>query len=450
MKKLLFLVSFIAVSFSVLAQKQWSLQDCLNYAQENNLDIKRAFLGVESSKKNLFQSKASMLPTLNGSVSETRSYGRNYDSVIDQIVSDNIKSNNFGISSSVSLFNGFQKINTIRKNNYDYLASKYDAQRIANNISINIVTAYLQVMYNKEQVSVSQEKFDLSVLQLERIKSMVEVGQLPQGSLLESEAQLAQEELALVNSNNQLDISLLNIKQLLDLKNEDQFDIIYPEIEPSVLTKTNSIQMYEQAVINLPDVKQADNNLKSAQRSLAISQGARSPRISLSTNWGTAYSDARMLFAGLDSQGNPLYTDYPFKDQFEDNSSQSVTVSLSLPLFNGWQANNSISQARINVKQFQLNLQQTKNQLRKTIEQAQADAIAANKQYLASLKSVEALTESFRYTESKYNVQLINSYEYFDAKNKLYSSENSLLQAKYDYIFKLKMLDFYMGKKLNF
>lgn len=448
MKRFLLLVSCVYMSFSVFAQTKWSLQDCLSYAQENNLDIKSAYLGVESSKKNLFQSKASLLPSLNGSASETRSYGRNYDPVIDQIVSDNVKSNNFGFSSSISLFNGFQKLNTIRKNNYDYLASKYDAQRIANNVSINIVTAYLQVLYNKEQLSVSQEKLDLSNLQLERIKSMVEVGQLPMGSLLEAEAQSAQEELALVNSNNQLDISLLNIKQLLDLTQD--FDIVDPQIEPPVFIETNTEELFQQAVINLPDVKQADNILKSAQRSLAISQGARSPRVSLNTNWGTAYSDARMLLTGLDEQGNLIYTDYPFIDQFKDNSSQSVSVSLSLPLFNGWQTNNSISQAKINVQRFMLNLQQTKNQLQKTIEQAQADANAANKQYLASLKSVEALSESFRYTESKYNVQLINSYEYYDAKNRLFSSENSLLQAKYDYIFKLKMLDFYMGKKLNF
>lgn len=450
MRKFLFLVSFICISFFSFGQKMWSLQDCLSYAQENNLDIKRVFLDVESSKKNLFQSKAALLPNLNGSVSESRSYGRNYDQVSDQIVLDNVKSNNFGINSSVNLFNGFQSINTIRKNNYDYLASKYDAQKVANDIAINIVTAYLQVLYNKEQLSVSQEKLDLSTLQVDRIRSMVEVGQLPQGSLLEAEAQFAQEELALINSTNQLDISFLNIKQLLDLSSQDEFDIVDPQIEPTVLINTSADQMFEQAMINLPDVKKADNNLKSAQRSLAISQGARSLRLNLSTNWGTAYSDARMKFDGLDDQGLPTYVDYLFQDQFEDNTSQSLTLSLSLPLFNGWQANNSISQAKINVERYRLNLQQTKNALQKTIEQAQADAVAANKQYVASLKSVEAQTESFRYTESKYDVQLINSYEYYDAKNKLFSSENSLLQAKYDYIFKLKMLDFYMGKKINF
>ena len=140
MRKFLFLVSFICISFFSFGQKMWSLQDCLSYAQENNLDIKRVFLDVESSKKNLFQSKAALLPNLNGSVSESRSYGRNYDQVSDQIVLDNVKSNNFGINSSVNLFNGFQSINTIRKNNYDYLASKYDAQKVANDIAINIVT----------------------------------------------------------------------------------------------------------------------------------------------------------------------------------------------------------------------------------------------------------------------------------------------------------------------
>ena len=267
MKKFLFFVTVMIFSTFCFGQKLWSLQDCLSYAQENNLDIKRAFLDVESSKKNLFQSKVALLPNLNGSASETRSYGRNYDSVSDQIVSDNIKSNNFGISSSVSLFNGFQNINTIRKNNFDYLASKYDAQKVANDISINIVTAYLQVLYNKEQLSVSQEKLELSNLQLERIKSMVEVGQLPQGSLLEAEAQLAQEELSVVNSENQLEISFLNIKQLLDLSSQDEFDIVDPQIEPTVLINTSAVEMFEQAMINLPDVKKADNNLKSAQKS---------------------------------------------------------------------------------------------------------------------------------------------------------------------------------------
>jgi outer membrane protein len=451
MNKLLLFIAFASFTFIGSAQKKWSLEDCLAYAQQNNLQIKQASLNVESSKKNLFQSKLALFPNLNSSLSDANSYGRNIDPVTNEITVDRVKSNNFSVSSSVNLFNGFQNINTIRRNNYQYLASKYDAQRIANDISVNIVTAYLQLLYSKELVNVNQEKLSLSQIQLDRILSMVEVGQLPKGSLLETEAQYAQDELILVNSQNQYEIALLNIKQLLDLTSEDAFDVIDPKIDPDLLSNIPSAEeVYTQAVANLPDVKKANYDLKTAERSLAISQGFRSPRLTLSTSWGTAYSDARKLFDGIDSSGLPKYIEYPFEDQIEDNVNQVISLSLNIPIFNAWQVNNNVSQSKIRVKQSQYNLQQTKNALRKTIEQARADVDAGNKQYLASLKTVEALKESFRYSETKHSVQLINSYQFYDAKNKLFSAENSLLQAKYDYIFKLKMLDFYMGNKLTF
>lgn len=451
MKKLSIVVSLVFIALFSSGQKRWTLEDCLNHAQQNNLDIKQAVLNVESSKKYLFQSKANLLPNLNSSVSESRSFGRRLDMVTNEILEDNTRSNNFGLSSSVSLFNGFQNINTIRKNNFEYLASRYDADQIANNVSVNIVTAYLQLLYSKEMVNVNKEKLALSQIQLDRISAMVEVGELPRGSLLETEAQFAQEELSLINSQNQLAISLLNIKQMLDLSGEDDFDIIDPKIDPELTANfPPSTSIYEQALIVLPEVKSAMFRLKSAERGLAISQGGRSPRISLSASWGTAYSDARKLFTGFDESNNPIYADYPFEDQVIDNINKLLSLSVSLPIFNAWQVNNSIQQAKIVVKQSQYNLQKVKNELRKTIEQAQSDAVAANKQFVASQKTVDALEEAFRYTETKYKVQLVNSYQFYDAKNKLFSAQNNLLQAKYDFIFKLKMLDFYMGKKLTF
>ena len=281
---------------------------------------------------------------------------------------------------------------------------------------------------------------------------MVDVGRLPKGNLLDTESQMTQEELQLINVQNQLDIAFLNMKQLLDLDASYSFDITAPEVSiTESFAARNSEELYTTAVNNLPDVKSANAKVQSAERSLAIAQGGRSPRLSLSGSMGTGYSDARQKITGVDSLSLvPTYVDYPFEEQLEDNVSQSVSFSLSIPIFNGWQANSSIVRAKISVLQSQYNLQQAENQLRKEIEQANADALAAHKKYLASQKSVQALSESFRYTEEKYNVELVSTYEYNDAKNRLFHAEADLLQAKYDYIFKTKILDFYTGNELTF
>lgn len=331
------------------------------------------------------------------------------------------------------------------------MSSKYDAEKIANDISVNIVTAYLQLLYNTDLVEVSQQKVDVSELQVERIAKMVEVGSLPKGDLLNTESQKAQEELQLINAQNQRDIAKLNLMQLLDLSVSESFDIVQLEVDVDENYSTVDNQaVYTLALENLPDVKSAETKLKSSERSLAISQGARSPRLSLSASVGTLYSDAnkRLVYDSLGAMPTPQ--DYPFEDQFNDNVSQAISLSLSIPIFNNWQANSSISRAKIGVLQAQYSLQEAKNNLRKTIEQAQNDARSAQKKYIASKKSVAYQEESFQYTQNKYDLQLVNSYDYNNAKNTLFKAETDLLQSKYDYLFKTKMLDFYMGKPLTF
>lgn len=443
---------FLLLPFFSGAQEVWTLADCLQHAQEHNLSIKQAELNASLSKNALTQSKLSLLPSLNGSASNSYNFGRNIDPYTNTFTVDRVRTNNFSLSSGVTLFNGFQNINNIRKSNYDYLASQYDAEKVANDVSVNLVTAYLQLMYNKELVAVQTHKQSLSQLQVDRIAKMVEVGRLPKGNLLETESQMAQEELQLINAQNQVDIAVLNIKQLLDLPASTTFDIVSPE----VMVENNELlvgleELYESAYKNLPEIKSASNRVSSAERSLAMAQGGRAPRLSLSGSLSTGYSDARQQIGGVDTlNGEFIYIDYPFNDQLDDNLSQSLSLSLSLPIFNAWQTNSSVSRAKIGVLQSKYNLQDAENRLRKQIEQAYADALAAHKKYLASTKSVEALGESFRYTEEKYEVELVSTYEYNDAKNRLFQAEADLLQSKYDFIFKRKMMDFYMGKELKF
>ena len=448
--KMLFL--FLMLPSVLIAQKYWSLEDCLKHAAENNLTIKQAQLVTAQSKIALNQSKIGMLPSLNSSASHAYNFGRTIDPYTNTFTVDRVRNNNIGLSSSVTLFSGFQNVNNIRKSNFDYLAAKFDSEKIANDISLNIITAFLQLMYSEDLVKVNQDKLALSEQEVKRINEMVDVGRLPKGSLLETESQKAQEELQLINAQNQYEIAILNLKQLLDIDASTPFEILIPEgkIQDRSL-EINTDDLYNAALSNLPDVKSAATKLKSAQRSLAIARGGRSPRLSLSGSMGTGYSDARQKLTAVDSSSLlPIYTDYSFEEQIEDNVSQSLSFSLSIPLFNGWQTNSTISSAKITVLQSQYNLQQAENQLRKQIEQANADAMAAQKKYLASQKSVQALSESFRYTEEKYNVQLVSTYEYNDAKNRLFQAELDLLQSKYDYIFKTKILDFYTGNKLIF
>jgi outer membrane protein len=454
MKRTLFFLCFVLSATAIFGQKTWSLEDCLRYAQDNNMTIKKAYLNTEISKQNYFQSKMALLPNLNGNVSDNTNFGRNIDPVTNQINIDRVRNNNFSLSSSVTLFNGFQNINSIRKSNFDYLSSKYDAEKIANDISVNIVTAYLQLLYNSDLVEVNEQKVSISELQVERISKMVEVGSLPKGDLLNTESQKAQEELQLINAQNQRDIAKLNLMQLLDLPVSESFAIAQLDVELD--ENYNSLAndaIYSLAVESLPEVKSAETKLKSSERSLAISQGIRSPRLSMSASVGTAYSDASKRLAPYDSLALPLtpvYEDYPFQDQFDDNVNQSISLSLSIPIFNNWQANASVSKAKIGVLQAEYGLQEAKNNLRKTIEQAQNDALSAQKKYIASKKSVEYQQESFQYTQDKYDLQLLNSYDYNNAKNTLFRAETDLLQSKYDYLFKTKMLDFYMGKPLTF
>ncbi|MAZ54823.1 MAG: hypothetical protein CMP55_03360 [Flavobacteriales bacterium] len=451
MKKFFFLLYLILSNPIINAQTKWTLDSCLVYAKDNNIAVKQASLNAKISKETYFQSKITILPNLNLTFSDNLSFGRNIDPVTNQITIDRVRNNNFGLSSSFTIFNGFQNINNIRKNNLDYLSSKYDVEKITNDIYVNIVTAYLQLLYNIDLVEVSKQKVNLSELQFERISKMVEVGILPRGDLLNTESQKAQEELQLVNAQNQRDIAKLNLMQLLDLPFENSFDIVHLEIEiDENFIHLDNQTIFNLAIKNLPDVKNAEVKLKSSERSLAISKGYRSPSLFLSASIGTLYSNANKLLVYDSLQTLPTYIDYRFKDQFSDNFSQMISLNINIPIFNNWQTNSSINLAKIGVLQAKYDLENTQNDLRKSIEQAINDANSAQKKYIASQKSVTFQEESFQYIQNKYDLQLVNSYDYNNAKNTLFSAETDLLQSKYDYLFKIKMLDFYMGKSLTF
>ncbi len=469
-KLLIIVTALLSTVFSnSYQQEKWSLEKCINYALENNIQIKQQEIDTRSKGASLMQSRMNLLPSVNASMNQSYTLGRALDQTTYTFTEDQaITSSYFSVNSSVTLFNGLQALNTIKQNKYNLLASLKDLENLENNISLNIAAAYLQILLNIELLDAAKGQSAITGQQVERTKKLVNAGSLPQGSLLEIQAQAAAEELQVVNARNQLELSYLTLVQLLELDSVSGFDIYIPEIyiipedDPDISIK----HIYTEAQTVLPRIKSAEYRLRSAESSLDVARGYRSPHFTLSGTYSTGYSDSRQKITGQETvtfpigetisgelvqttAQNPIFGSYPFRDQFMDNASTGISLNINIPVFNGWQVNNYISNAKLNILNSEYQLENSKNILYKEIQQAYADAKAALKRYKASEKALIAMEESFKYTEQRFEVGLVNTVDYNSAKNQLRNTKSELIQSKFDYIFKIKILDFYQGKPLS-
>ncbi len=444
-KKLILLFPTLLVMFfsNSSAQKTWTLEDCIRYAFENNISIKQQTLNTQYNGNVLNQSRVALAPNLNANVNHGYSIGYVLDPLTYTALENQTNmSSSVNISSSVTLFNGLQQKNTIEQNKFNLLASLQDLEKLKNDISLLLASGYLQILFSRELLQVAINQHELTLQQVERTAKLVEAGSLARGSLLEIQAQAASEELNVINAQNQLDIAFLTLTQMLDLDSVGGFEIEIPEFgdvarEPIMLTVGN---VYSDALNLLPQVQSAEYKLQSAVKGLGIAQGGRSPSLFLNAQWGTGFSDARQR-----QVTEVLWEDVPFWEQMDLNRSTMVSMGMNIPIFNRWMVNTSISNARLNVMNSELVLETTKMDLYKDIQQAYADAVAARKKYLATEEALISMEESFKYTEEKFEVGLVNTVDYNTEKNRLTETQSNLLQAKYDYIFKMKVLDFYRG-----
>ncbi len=448
LKKLIFhsiLLAALPMLLTAQNKEVWSLEDCIRYAMENNITIKQAELNTQYSENTYSQSKMSRLPNLNASGDYRYAFGRVLDQTAYEFKNEDQNYVGVNLSSSVNLFNGFQKTNTIQRNYLNLMASYEDVNKIRNDISLNIAAAYLQILFNSELVDVARNQMEITGQQVERTQKLVDAGKVARGNFLEIQAQYASEELNLVNAENQLQMSYLNLQQLLDLPYDPQFSIVTPDLPApgDSLVSMNAKEVFETATEIMPQITSAEYALESAKKDLSIAKGMRSPSLTLSGNTRTDYSD-------LAPYPDPLEIGrkYTFAEQMSDNISVGIGLGLSIPIFNGNQVNTSISNARIGIENAQLELQNRKNELFRQIQQSYVDAIAALKKYESTQQALAAMEESFRYMERKYEVGLINTVEYNTSKNQLTITQSDLLQAKYDFIFKTKILNFYKGEPI--
>ena len=424
------IVSVLLAIGHVQAQS-WNLQKCIDYALENNIQIKQQQLNTDYYRNELKQSRNNRLPSINGSLSNSFSFGRSQQA---DGTYDNFNSNttSAGLNGSLPIWNGFILNHSIAQAEFSLKATLEDLQKAKDDMMLNIAAYYLEILLADELIQVAKDQMAVTTLQIDRTRKLVQAGSLAKGSLLEIEAQHAQEELNLVNAENRQQLAYLNLFQLLELPSTQTFTIEKPILPVVTANRTmlNSMEIFRHAVQIRPAVKSAVFELEASQKQLSIARGSLYPSISLGASYSNWYNNK-----------------YPsgFNDQKKNNESYGFGLNMSIPIFNKLQVRNQINNAELQMMSKELEVQNVKNLLRKDIEQAYTNALAALKKYMAGNKAVESMQEAFRYTEEKFSVGMVNSVEYNQAKNNLTSAQSDLAQAKYDYIFRTKILDFYYG-----
>lgn len=447
-RKTLFIGIYAILLLPVLvnAQENWTLDQCISYAYEHNIQLKQQELQLAVVSNNLSQSKLDILPELNAGAHQTFRFGRSVDPLTYEFSNRNSKGTSFSASTGVTLFNGLQGINIIRRNELDLKKNLADLEEAKYNLALSITRLYLEILFNRELLDISQEQVRISIQQLAQTEKLFSMGALARGDLLEIKALLASEELNEVNASNQLELSSLDLAQLLDLENPENFSVTIPNFDniPMGMISLTSLEIYEASLKIIPRIKSAKFELLSNEKELQIARGKLSPSLVMYSSWGTGYSD----------QINDIITGniMPFNEQIGFASTTSLRFSLNIPVFDNWAARTTIKNAGLAVQNSNYMLEATRNQLRKEIQQAKADASTSLERYKATEKSLVSLQESFRYTEKKFALGMLTSLEYKFAKNNLTTAQSELLQARYHFIFNSKILDFYRGIpiKLNY
>jgi len=450
MKNIFLIVLLFSLGLNVQAQDKWDLKRCVDYAKEHNIALQLKKLEADIQSNNTKQSKLSLLPSLNGRTDYGFNYGRTLNST-NTYSDQNTESGSLSLSSNVTLFDGFKKRNSLKQSELDLQATLEDVEKAKEDLALNITSYYLDILFKKELLQVAKEQLKVTRLQIERTSVLVEAGTLPQGTLMEQKAQAAQEELTVVNSQNNLDISLLDLAQLLDLEQIDGFDISIPQLP--IVNATKSIldpkSVFANSLKSRPGIKAANLRLESSMKGLTIAKGSRTPSLSMYGFWGSSYSNDFSEYEFVNGHPNLIRNEMKFSDQLKSRERKAFGFQLDIPIFNGGTVDRNISNAKINIDRSRLNLENSKNILRKEIQQAHANAIAAMKKYFSSETAVYSTEEAFRYTEEKFNLGLVNSVDYNQAKNNLLKSKSNLLQAKYEYIFRTKIIDFYNGIEIS-
>jgi outer membrane protein len=399
----------------------------------------------ELNKVSLEQSKANRIPNVSANASEALNVGKNVDPTTNTFVTEGYHSTNLGVSSSYNLFNGMQNANTIRQNMLSVQAGASDIEKAKNDVTLNITTGYLQVLFAGEILSAAKSQEDATRAQVERTEKMVNAGKSPESDLLQIQSQMATDNLSVINAQNQLDLAKVTLMQLMEIPVTDGFEIEVPAMDETseVVLQTNE-EIYLKSLAIQPQISGAAFRTSASMMALKVSEGAHWPRITLGANMNSNYASSRRKGTSVNPEG------YPFFQQMWDNIGQSFSMGVSVPIYSNRQIKSNIDRAKINLITSRLNEQNVKNLLRKSVEQTYTDLRASVKKFEATKLQVAATEAVYLNAEKKYSVGVMGATDFLIQKNNFTQSQSNLIQAKYDYIFKRKILDFYQGKAITF
>jgi len=470
-------LAFVSLTWPVVASSQsWSLDSCIAYAFQKNLSIQLSEENIALSKLNETSAMGSFLPSLNAQGTHGYNWGQRIDPFTNQFASSRIQSNNFGIATSMNLFGGLRQVNTLKQAGLDIETAKWNYEKMRNDVALNVASAYLAVIINKEFMDIARRTLDGTDRQIKRMEKLVAAGQLAVSNLNDMQAQLASDNASYVAAENNFRLSKLSLLQLLqlDANTLDQFSIAVPkldDVEQYTLLSNPDIAV-QAALANFPEVKGADTRLASAALGRKIAASGYYPSLNASFSYGTGYSGAAKVVAGNpDTLAFPIGTvfgsgdlvtsipqliystdDYQtkaFDKQLQDNVNRSLFFSLNIPLFNGFSTHTGVKRAEINFRQAELQRDQTRQSITQNVYQAYYDAQAALANYYAFKTTVSASQKAFEWAELRYEQGLSNITEYTDARMRMEIAQANLARSKYDYVFKLKVLDFYQGKSIT-
>jgi outer membrane protein len=445
--RLTLLTLLMGTGMALFAQQQprvMTLQECVNLAVENNLNVQRSKLNLETAEVNKKQADFQRFPSLNASGGPGFSWGRSIDPTSNQFITQEIFSVNMNANSGVTLFNAGRIANSIKQNERTVEASEYDVTKSTNDVQLNVVTFYLNVIFNKELLENARFQLESSQNQLERTKKLVAAGSLPRTNELELISQVSTNEVNLITAENNLNLAKLSLKQAMLLPASDRIEVVEPEVEiqePDLSTSTDDLFLSAESY--MPEIKAADYRVMSSEFAYKSAVAQLYPTLNLNAGVSTNYSSAARRF-------DPSFdgSTYAIGEQLSGNFRQFVSMSLSIPIFNGFQARSSVQRSKITMQQSEINAVEQRNFLRQTIETAFNDVQAASKSYAAAGKQVSSLEETFRSVENQFINGAANATDLQVSQNNLYRAKSDLSRAKFDFIFKKKLLDFYQGKSI--
>ncbi|MES2830226.1 MAG: TolC family protein [Bacteroidota bacterium] len=447
MKKLTIALSIILTAGFVntsIAQEVITIQKAIENTLNNNLQVKKSKLNEELADVTLKQSKASLYPSVNADLSQRMAWGRNNSGTSG--IFENTQNYSFGpgVSAGVDLFNGFSKVNQVKQNKILLEAGKATTDKLKNDLTLQVIVSYLDILYNKDRLIAASQQLTVAQNQLAQQQELLNVGNKTLADIAESRSLVATAELDVTTAENALTISYLTLAQLMDIPSATRYDIQAPVLstfnKPSTVYDPEAI--YAEAVKVFPDLKLAGLQTAAAKKGIDVAKGNLYPRLSVSGSYGTGYF--------YNYNYNVAFPNATFSDQLRNNISKGIGMTLSIPIFNGLQARSGVKRAEISLLQYQADEQLAKNNLNKIIYQAVADLKAAGSTFESTTKTFNARSEAFSVIEQRYNVGLVNSLDYSTSQTNKNRAEIDNIRAKYDLIFKAKVIDYYLGRQITF